>query len=79
MTALAQPLHHPRAIPAPVEPATGPLGPKHTDPAAGKKKPKPCRYCKAGNVANDGDHWIVKSIFPPAIDLRKCTAVEADR
>lgn len=42
------------------------------------RKQKPCRYCLAGNVANEnGEHWIVKSVIPARIDIRKCTAVEA--
>jgi len=40
-----------------------------------QKLTKRCKYCAAGNVANErGEHWIVKSIFPAKIDIRKCTA-----
>lgn len=40
-----------------------------------KTKPKArCRYCAQGLVANDkGEHWIVKSIIPARIDIRRCT------
>jgi hypothetical protein len=39
------------------------------------KPKKPCRYCRDGNVPNEkGEHWIVKSIIPAKIDIRKCTA-----
>lgn len=38
------------------------------------KKPKPCRYCAAGNRATiNGEHWIVKTIHPAVITIRKCT------
>jgi hypothetical protein len=34
---------------------------------------KRCRYCEDGNVPNEkGDHWIVKSIFPSKINIRRC-------
>jgi len=37
-----------------------------------------CRYCKQGHKANDkGEHWIVKSVFPARIDIRKCTDFHA--
>lgn len=37
-------------------------------------KIKECPYCKAGNTPNEkGDHWIVKSIMPAKINIRKCT------
>jgi hypothetical protein len=40
-------------------------------------KRKTCRYCRAGySVKENGEHWIVKSIIPARIDIRKCTAVE---
>ena len=36
-------------------------------------KVKRCRYCADGNVPNDkGDHWIVKSVVPSKIDIRRC-------
>lgn len=32
-----------------------------------------CRYCRAGDTPNEnGEHWIVKSILPARIDIRKC-------
>jgi hypothetical protein len=35
-----------------------------------------CPWCKAGNEPNEaGDHWIVKSIIPAKIDIRKCRAL----
>ncbi len=35
-----------------------------------------CPYCAKGNAPNEkGDHWIVKSIIPAKIDIRKCKAV----
>lgn len=35
-----------------------------------------CRYCRTGDVPrDDGNHWIVKSIAPSRIDIRKCTAI----
>lgn len=43
------------------------------------KKVRTCRYCAAGNVANaDGQHWIVKSIIPARIDIRRCAAAKAE-
>jgi hypothetical protein len=40
------------------------------------RKRKLCRYCRDGNVPNEkGEHWIVKSIIPAKIDIRKCKAV----
>lgn len=37
-------------------------------------KPKPnCRWCRDGNVPDDrGDHWIVKSIFPSRVVIKRC-------
>jgi hypothetical protein len=44
------------------------------------RKARACRYCAAGNVANEkGEHWIVKSVIPARIDIRRCTAALADR
>ena len=41
------------------------------------KTTKKCKYCLTGNVANeDGEHWIVKSVIPAKIDIRKCTEVK---
>ncbi len=38
------------------------------------KKPKPCKYCFAGDIPrDDGNHWIVKSIIPARINIVKCT------
>ena len=35
-----------------------------------------CRYCRDGHVPNEkGEHWIVKSIIPARIDIRKCAAL----
>ncbi len=38
-----------------------------------QKKAKPCRYCAQGHEPKNGEHWIVKSIIPARIDIRKCT------
>jgi hypothetical protein len=44
------------------------------------KKARPCRYCASGHAPNaSGEHWIVKSIVPARIDIRRCTAAAADR
>jgi|HubBroStandDraft_6_1064221.scaffolds.fasta_scaffold72453_2 hypothetical protein len=42
------------------------------------KKARKCRYCAAGHVATDGEHWIVTSIIPARIDIRICTAVKSE-
>jgi hypothetical protein len=32
-----------------------------------------CKYCGMGHSPRpDGNHWIVKSIFPARIDIREC-------
>jgi len=36
------------------------------------KKVKECPYCKAGNVPENGEHWIVKSISPARITVKPC-------
>jgi hypothetical protein len=39
------------------------------------KKAKPCRYCALGTFPNaKGEHWMVKSIIPARINIRRCTA-----
>jgi hypothetical protein len=38
-------------------------------------KPKKinCKWCGMGHAPrSDGNHWIVKSFFPPTIDIREC-------
>jgi hypothetical protein len=47
---------------------------------AAVRKVRACRYCAAGNVPNGkGEHWIVKSVIPARLDIRRCTAAPADR
>lgn len=37
-----------------------------------------CSYCRSGNEPNEqGEHWIVKSIIPAKIDVRKCRDLSA--
>lgn len=32
-----------------------------------------CKWCGIGHrPRDDGDHWIVKSVFPPRIDIKEC-------
>lgn len=32
-----------------------------------------CPYCKRGHTPNEkGEHWIVNSIYPAEIDIRRC-------
>ena len=39
-----------------------------------------CRWCRFGSIPNEkGEHWIVKSIMPAKIDIRKCTAIDEAR
>ena len=39
------------------------------------RRRKLCRYCRDGSVPKEnGEHWIVKSIIPAKIDIRKCEA-----
>lgn len=44
-------------------------------PAPRKFSNKRCKWCEAGNLRRDDEHWIVKSFSPPTIDIRKCVAV----
>jgi hypothetical protein len=40
-------------------------------------KAKQCKYCATGHRPNaQGEHWIVKSIIPARITIRKCQAFE---
>lgn len=36
---------------------------------------KICKLCQAGVVLRNGEHWIVKSIVPAKITIKKCAAV----
>lgn len=41
---------------------------------------KKCKYCAGGNVADEsGNHWIVKSIIPAKIMIKKCTEAKAEK
>lgn len=43
------------------------------------KARKVCRYCLAGSEVNDnGEHWIVKSIWPAKITIIECPDFRAD-
>lgn len=42
-----------------------------TNPAG---KGKPCTYCEQGIELRGDEHWIVKSVTPARIDIRKCSA-----
>ena len=38
-----------------------------------KRKKINCKWCGMGDAPrSDGNHWIVKSIWPPKINIKEC-------
>lgn len=36
---------------------------------------KSCRWCNQGWESRDGEHWVVKSLRNPTVEVHKCAAV----
>ena len=46
-----------------------------TESKPSAKKAARCKWCDAGHSPSNGEHWIVKSIRRPTINIYACKAV----